>query len=191
MLALGFVKRLMRTGMHTGTSEVDIVCWWGYISLADECAGGNMIPTQEEVVAQFTYLDGGLYRYSTGKRGHRRPDGYVYTRIMGSAFGEHRLVHLMFSGEWPEQVDHINGIRYDNRPENLRSATHAQNCMNRKPTGRSSKGCYWQPKRRKWIAQIGFKGKRITIGYYDTEHEAACAYAEKSLDLHKEFSRTE
>lgn len=150
-----------------------------------------MIPSQKEVVSKFTYRDGGLYRDSTGRRGYRRTDGYVYTRLLGQSFGEHRLVHLMFTGEWPEQVDHVNGIPYDNRPDNLRSATHAQNCMNRKPMGRSAKGCYWQPKRSKWIAQIGFEGKRITIGYYDTEQEASSAYAKKSAELHKQFGRTE
>lgn len=150
-----------------------------------------MTPDQKEVVATFTYRDGGLYRDSTGRRGYRRPDGYVYVYFKGRQYGEHRLVHLMFTGEWPEQVDHINGIPHDNRPENLRSATHAQNCMNRKPMGSSAKGCYWQKNRRKWIAQIGFEGKRITIGYYDTEQQAASAYAAKSLELHKQFGRTE
>ena len=83
----------------------------------------------------------------------------------------------------------MNGIRCDNRIDNLRDATHAQNCMNRKPMGRSSKGCYWQEKRGKWIAQIGFKGKRITIGYFNTEGEASLAYEAKSKELHGEFSR--
>lgn len=148
-----------------------------------------MIPTRESLSNEFIYKDGGLYRKASGKRGYQRKDGYVYTRFMGRAYGEHRLIHLMFTNEWPSQVDHINGIRHDNRPENLRSATNAQNSMNRIPNGKTSKGCYWQPKRNKWIAQIGFGGKRITIGYYDTELEAHKAYAKKSLELHGEFGK--
>ncbi|WP_376781292.1 HNH endonuclease [Stutzerimonas kunmingensis] len=149
-----------------------------------------MIPTQQDIRATFNYRDGGLYRISTGRRGYRRPDGYVYSRLNGREYGEHRLVHLLFTGQWPEQVDHANGVRWDNRPDNLRPASHAQNCMNRKPMGRSSKGCYWQSKRRKWIAQIGVNGRRVTIGYFDTEDEAAAAYAAKSAELHKEYGRT-
>lgn len=148
-----------------------------------------MRPTQEQIAEHFYYADGALIRKSTNKRGYTRPDGYVYVRLLGRAFGEHRLVHLLFSGEWPYQVDHVNGIRNDNRHENLRSANYAQNCMNRRPMGRSSKGCYWQPKRQKWIAQIGVSGKRKTIGYYGTEIEASAAYAKAAAELHGKFMR--
>jgi hypothetical protein len=149
----------------------------------------KMRPTQEQITEHFDYIGGALIRKTTGKRGYTRPDGYVYVRLLGRSFGEHRLVHLLFSGEWPYQVDHVNGVRNDNRPENLRSASHAQNCMNRKPMGTSSKGCYWQPKHQRWIAQIGVSGKRKTIGYYSTESEAAAAYANAAAELHGEFMR--
>ena len=148
-------------------------------------------PTADDVRSVFEYRDGALFRRSNGMRGYERPDGYVYTRLLGSSFGEHRLVHLLFTGEWPYQVDHKNGIRSDNRPENLRSATHSQNCFNRKPLSSHHKGCYWQPKRKKWIAQIGVDGSRKTIGYFDTETEAADAYRTASKQLHGEFGRAE
>ena len=148
-----------------------------------------MKPTQDQISAAFDYRDGALFRKSNGRRGYKRPDGYVYVRINGKSFGEHRLIHLLFTGEWPYQVDHRNGLRSDNRPENLRAATHAENCRNRRPL-RDSKGCYWQPKRGKWIAQIGVDGKRKTIGYFATEIEASAAYAKAANELHGEFMRT-
>lgn len=148
-----------------------------------------MAPSRKEILEEFDYSEGALIRKATGKRGYLRPDGYIYTRVNGKSYGEHRLIHFLFTGSWPSQVDHINGNRSDNRHENLRSATHAENCFNRKPLGRRSKGCYWQPKREKWIAQIGYQGKRITIGYYDTEQQASEAYREKAELLHGEFSR--
>lgn len=149
-----------------------------------------MRPTKEQVAEHFDYVSGALIRKTTGLRGYTRPDGYVYVRLLGKSYGEHRLVHLLFTGEWPHQVDHANGVRSDNRYENLRSATHAENCMNRKPCGSASKGCYWQPKRRKWIAQIGIDGKRKTLGYFDTEDKAADAYASAANELHGAFKRT-
>ncbi|POU03593.1 Fis family transcriptional regulator [Escherichia sp. ESNIH1] len=148
-----------------------------------------MAPSRDEILEEFNYSEGCLIRKVTGKRGYLRPDGYVYTRVKGRSYGEHRLIHFLFTGDWPEQVDHINGNRSDNRHENLRAANHAENCFNRKPVGKNSKGCYWQSKRKKWIAQIGYQGKRITIGYYDTEQQASAAYREKSELLHGEFSR--
>jgi hypothetical protein len=148
-----------------------------------------MKPTKECIDEILLYRNGALLRIATGRRGYERPDGYVYVRMNGKSYGEHRLIHLLFTGEWPDQVDHINGVRNDNRYENLRSASHAQNCMNRKPMGSNSKGCYWQPKRNKWIAQIGVDGRRKTLGYFDTEAEAAAAYARAARDLHGEYMR--
>lgn len=148
-----------------------------------------MRPTKEQIESIFEYRDGALFRKSTGRRGYERPDGYVYVRVNGRSFGEHRLVHLLFTGEWPPQVDHKNGLRNDNNPTNLRSATNSENCMNRKPM-RSAKGCYWQPKRGKWIAQIGARGKRKTLGYFTTEAEASTAYAAAACQLHGDFKRT-
>ena len=165
--------------------DIECVC---VIMRHPHSMGRNMID-RYDIDRVFVYVDGALIRRSTMKRGYKRPDGYVYSRLLGRQYPEHRLVFLLHKGYLPEQVDHMNGIRCDNRIENLRDATHAQNCMNRKPMGRSSKGCYWQEKRGKWIAQIGFKGKRITIGYFNTEHEASLAYEEKSKELHGEFSR--
>ena len=149
-----------------------------------------MKPTKDQVSDHFNYVSGALIRKTTGKRGYIRPDGYVYVRLLGKSYGEHRLVHLLFTGEWPHQVDHVNGVRSDNRNENLRSATHAENCMNRQPLRALSKGCYWQSKRQKWIAQIGFGGKRKTLGYFNTETEAAYAYAMAADDLRGVFKRT-
>lgn len=143
----------------------------------------------DEVKNVFEYRDGSLIRKSTGKRGYTRPDGYVYVRLNGKAYGEHRLIFLLFTGEWPQQVDHINGNPSDNRIENLRAATHAQNCMNRKPSGSAAKGCYWQPKRRKWIAQIGFNNIRKTIGYFDQLEDAKIAYASAAHEIHGQFAR--
>ena len=149
------------------------------------------LPTQKEIQSQFLYKDGALYRKKSGKRGYRDPKGYVRTRVNGKSYFEHRLIHFMFSGEAPEQVDHINGNPSDNRPENLRSATHAENCRNRKPMGAPHKGCYWIKGRMKWMVQIGHQGKRATIGYYKTLGEAANAYDQKAKELFGEYARVE
>lgn len=142
----------------------------------------------DDVKKIFRYEDGILIRRTSGTHGYLRPDGYRYTRLNGRSYGEHRLVYLMFTGEWPEQVDHKNGNKSDNRIENLRAATNAQNSMNRKG---KSKGCYFSTKRNKWVAQIGIAGTRKTLGYYASEDEAKAAYAIASKELYGEFGRFE
>ncbi|MGA2092801.1 MAG: HNH endonuclease [Sedimentisphaerales bacterium] len=76
-------------------------------------------------------------------------------------------------------VDHINGNGLDNRRANLRLVTSLQNHWNgRKMENTSSrfKGVCFYKAYRKWIAYINVAGKRIYLGYFDVEIEAAKAY---------------
>ena len=58
----------------------------------------------------------------------RKVRGYRYIRIDGQLYAAHRLAWLYIHGRWPvDQIDHINGIRDDNRLVNLREATNGQN----------------------------------------------------------------
>lgn len=87
-------------------------------------------------------------------------------------------------------VDHINGNQLDNRRENLRLCTHSQNSMNCKATkGRRIpfKGVFVRPSGR-FGARIMFERRQITIGTFDTQEEAACAYDQKAKELFGEFA---
>lgn len=84
-------------------------------------------------------------------------------------------------------TDHINGLSLDNRRENLREATNAQNMMNRRPySGTSSKykGVQFYKRTGRWRAYIQVDRKSRHLGYYSTEEEAALAYNEAAA---KEF----
>lgn len=76
-------------------------------------------------------------------------------------------------------VDHINGDKLDNRIENLRKATAAQNARNVSKSNSvcSSKylGVYFNKGNRKFIARLKCEGVMYRIGQYDTEKEAARA----------------
>ena len=119
--------------------------------------------------------------------------GYVRIRVLTRIRAAHRLAWLHVHGVWPpNEIDHINGMRGDNRISNLREATHAENCRNRKKprTGRCAlKGVYM--KRGRFCAKIKMNGKQTHIGYYDTEkdaHDAYMAAAEKEFGA---FARAE
>ncbi len=106
-----------------------------------------------------------------------------------------QTMHRAVMGE-PEgmEIDHIDrspegGL--DNREENLRIATHAQNgCNSKLRTDNSSgfKGIYFENRVGRWRAQISHNGKRIFLGYFDTREAAAQAYNEAALRYHKKFA---
>lgn len=67
--------------------------------------------------------------------------GYVQLRVNGKLVLAHRLAFFYMTGEWPkDQIDHINGVRDDNKWANLREATRSQNGMNRGPQSNNTSG---------------------------------------------------
>lgn len=74
-------------------------------------------------------------------------------------------------------VDHMNRDGLDNRRQNLRFATHQQNCLNiRNRLNKTSKfrGVFKSGGR--WCAQIRIYGRLATIGFFEDEIEAAKAW---------------
>jgi len=90
-------------------------------------------------------------------------------------------------------VDHKNRNTFDNRRENLRSATQSQNHGNSQPdkTNASSKfkGVSFYTRTKRWMAKIKFEGKAIWLGYHDCEIEAAKAYDAAAKKYFGEFAR--
>lgn len=122
--------------------------------------------------------------------------GYYQIGVDGWAYLAHRLAWLYMTGEWPaDQVDHINGVRDDNRWDNLRQATQAQNCANKKRHRNNTsgyKGVSYEPRRAanaRWVAQIYFDGRTTRLGAWATAEEAHRAYAAAAEMHFGEFAR--
>lgn len=89
-------------------------------------------------------------------------------------------------------TDHINGNPLDNRRNNLRVANRAQNMWNRAPNKKGSsphKGVHWHKQHKKWCVSIQVNKRRMHLGLFDSEIEAAEVYASKAATEFGEFNR--
>jgi len=90
-------------------------------------------------------------------------------------------------------VDHRNRDTLDNRRENLRLATHSQNQFNKGKTSRKTTsrfiGVFFEKYSGRWVARTTVEGKRIWLGRFDNEIEAAKAYDRAVREYHKEFAQ--
>lgn len=113
--------------------------------------------------------------------GRRAKDGYVAIVLDGRSFLAHRLAWLYVHGKLPDGlvIDHINGVKNDNRIENLRLVSAWQNSFNNRSRRRDGGlvGAYWVHDSR-WEAVTQVDGRRVLLGFYPTEEQAHRAYLE-------------
>jgi hypothetical protein len=109
-------------------------------------------------------------------------NGYLLGGIGGVLFLAHRVAYAIHHGKWPDdQIDHINGVRDDNRINNLRVVNQQENLRNSNMKRNNTSGItgvVFSKPRGKWLARIGVGYRRIHIGYFDTLEEAAAARKE-------------
>jgi len=117
--------------------------------------------------------------------------GRVVIRIDGRMYKRSRLAWLHMLGEHaPHFVDHKNGIRDDDRWQNLRPASPAENSRNvRRVNRHGAPGVSYRPGRKNpWRAQIQREGKPKSLGSYATKAEASAAYEAAAVKLHGEYA---
>jgi hypothetical protein len=139
----------------------------------------------------FDYVSqtGHLYWRAKGRgRVKTRPAGTILsTGYIGVVIGEkrhfaHRICWAIHFGKWPsDQIDHINGIKIDNRICNLREATNSQNGKNaRIPSNNTSGVCgvTYDKVNKRWRSIIKVNGKQIHLGRWSSFEDAVVARKE-------------
>ena len=124
-----------------------------------------------------------------GRAGCKQTIGYRRIGVAGRMYWEHRLAWLYVNGTWPsDQIDHVNGVKGDNRIANLREATRSENQGNLRQARSDSKtgllGVHWNKPNKKFMAQIMFSGKQKYLGLFSTAEQAHQAYLVAKRELH-------
>lgn len=132
----------------------------------------------------------GSVRVNSEAGNTNKATGYVIIGCLGRYMKAHRLAWFLYYGIEPEdQIDHINGIRVDNRITNLRVATHQENMKNqRKPVNNKSSivGVSWHKPTHRWQVSINTNNKRKHLGYFGDFFEAVCV--RKSAEIRYNYS---
>jgi hypothetical protein len=116
--------------------------------------------------------------------------GYRSVGINKRRYKEHRLVWAWHGRAEEKELDHINGDSQDNRIENLRRATRAENMWNtgvRKDNRAGVKGIGF--KRGRWRARLQVNKKPVHVGTFDTREEAEAAITAARKDLHRCYAK--
>ena len=157
------------------------------------------IEQQRELKELFVYHpDSGWFtnKHSRGraKAGERAgaETGHGYRRIIIDYVKhyEHHLAWLYVYGEYPDEIDHVNGVRNDNRIVNLRLCTRSQNNFNsHRPTGESGlRGAYLDKRSLKWYSKIQLGGQVKFLGNYNSAEDAHDAFMAAVELYHGEFA---
>jgi len=127
---------------------------------------------------QFTRLVTGGSTKAGSHVGGKRNNGYICIAVDGFVYQAHRLAFLYMKAAMPEQVDHINHVRDDNRWSNLRAATATTNAQNRSQRSDNKSGVtgvFYELGKCKWRARVMTGGKTIDLGHFDTLQAATKA----------------
>lgn len=124
--------------------------------------------------------------------GHVASNGYLRMMIHKKSYAVHQIAFAMYYGRWSkDEVDHINGVKLDNRIANLREATGSENQYNKVSGCNTSgfKGVGFNKRLGKYRAIIKKDKKSVYLGSFDDPQEAAHAYNKAAIALHGEFAQ--
>lgn len=124
------------------------------------------------------------------KAGSLTDHGYIKLTINRKRYYAHRLAWIyVYGSHATQQLDHINGVRDDNRVENLREVSNRENGSNRKEHREGKPvGISFYAQWNYWSAAIQIKGRTTYLGSYPTKELAAEAYQKALAEYKRELN---
>lgn len=164
-------------------------------------ATNNSTLSHSELINWFEYKDGELfYKINNGRRNHSKPagsfynNGYKVISYKGKRYLAHRLIYFYHHQKLPKYLDHINTNKLDNRIENLREATKAENAWNVGKTIRNKsgyKGICWRANKGYYEVTCCINGKQFYLGNYKDITDAKDTLQKFRLKKLGSFARNE
>lgn len=109
-------------------------------------------------------------KFANTAAGYLAEDGYLEIGIRDKNHKAHRIIWAIYTGSYPEQyIDHLNGVRSDNRICNLRAVDKQENGVNTKIHSNNSSGVsgvMWCKRTKRWEVYIRAEGKKKHLGRY-------------------------
>jgi hypothetical protein len=134
-------------------------------------------------------------RFSGKEAGTLSDGGYLVVRLYGKGHKSHRIIWLYVHGALPEEIDHTNHIKHDNRLVNLRGVTKQINQMNQliaKNNTSGQIGVHFDNVCNMWRSRIAYKNHRYNLGKC-SNFQSACILrrrAEQILGFHSNHGLT-
>lgn len=135
-------------------------------------------------------------RYAGKVAGNTTPRGYIQIGAFGRLMKAHRIAWCLHYGSWPSAgIDHINGVKTDNRIINLRDVGQAENNRNaalKRNNTSGACGVSWKRGLDKWTASIEEDGRQVHLGVFTEKTDAIAARkaAERRIGYHENHGRT-
>jgi Demerecviridae HNH endonuclease len=147
----------------------------------------------DAAAGRFDWKIGGGRRILGRQPGYVGSDGYRYVRAAGQRIAAHRLAWLFAHGSMPtEEIDHINGIRLDNRITNLRTCVRSENARNKRIQSNNVSGfpgvCYVSERGGKWRAYVVLNRRMRWLGRFDSYEAAVAARVEGEKKYYGAFA---
>jgi hypothetical protein len=139
----------------------------------------------DPITGEFTWVKNTRNEHTGQRAGWMSGRGYRYITIDKHDYSASRLAWLWMYGYLPtKQIDHINRVKDDNRIENLRECTNAENCQNRRPPANKHGLTGINYHNGGYIARITINDRRIYLGKFSTPELAHAAYVRAKQQYH-------
>lgn len=158
------------------------------------------LPSKEVLNTMFLLRDDGRLINKTSRTSRKAGKcadnslrrGYRTVYVGGKLQFAHRVIWKLLRGADPEFLDHIDGDPLNNKSDNLRACSHAENMRNKRIYANNTsgvKGVHHRKDSGMWRAYISLGGKRVRLGQFTSREEAEAAVSVARDHLHGEFAR--